>query len=47
MRTHLRAVDPIPTAGTVMAFHIAPHQEASLVLEKTAPADITPSMLLP
>ena len=43
----LRGVDPVPTTNTVMAFHIAPHQEAPLVLEKVAPTNITPSMLIP
>ena len=43
----LRGVDPVPTANTVMGFHIAPHEEASLVLEKIAPANITTSMLIP
>ena len=43
----LRGVDPVPTANTPMAFHIVPHEEASLVLEKVAPANITTSMLIP
>ncbi len=43
----LRGVDPVPTASTVMAFHIAPHEEASLVLEKVAPANITAAMMIP
>ena len=43
----LRGVDPIPTTGTAMTFHIAPPQEASLVLEKIAPTNITPSMVIP
>ena len=43
----LRGVDPVPTAGTVMGFHISPHQAASLVLEKTVPANVTVSMLIP
>ena len=47
LTVELRGVDPVPTAGTAMAFHIAPHEEASLVLEKTAPMNITTSMLIP
>ena len=43
----LRAVDPVPTANTLMTFHIAPYEEASLVLEKFAPGNITSSMLIP
>ncbi|MCH7654715.1 MAG: hypothetical protein IIC95_01860 [Chloroflexi bacterium] len=43
----LRGVDPIPTTDTAMTFHIAPPQEASLVLEKIAPTNITPSMVIP
>ena len=46
LTVELRGVDPVPTAGTVMAFHIAPHEEASLVLEKVAPVNITTSMIL-
>ena len=43
----LRAVDPVPTANTLMTFHIIPYREASLVLEKIVPANVTPSMLMP
>ena len=44
---NLRAVDPVPTGGTVMNFHIVPHQQAALVFEKTVPDNITPSMIIP
>ena len=43
----LRGVDPVPTAETFMTFHIAPYEEAALVLEKIAPANITTSMMIP
>ena len=43
----LRAVDPVPTANTVMTFHIVLHREASIVLEKIVPGNVTPSMLMP
>ncbi|MEE8517726.1 MAG: archaellin/type IV pilin N-terminal domain-containing protein [Dehalococcoidia bacterium] len=42
----LRAVDPIPTARTLMTFHIAPNGDSSLTLEKRVPANITTSMIL-
>ncbi len=43
----LKAIDPVPTTNVVMTFHIAAYEEAPLVLEKTVPAKITPSMMLP
>ena len=43
----LRAVDPVPTANTLMTFHIIPHREVSIVLEKIVPGNVTPSMLMP
>jgi hypothetical protein len=39
-------VDPVPTNGTIMTFHVVPHDEASIVLEKEGPTSITKSMLL-
>jgi archaellin len=42
----LRAVDPIPTARSLITIDIATASEGSLTLEKIAPSQITPSMIL-
>jgi hypothetical protein len=42
----LRGINPVPTSGTLMTFHIAPQDNVALVLEKFAPSNISPSMIL-
>ena len=42
----LRAVDPIPTSRSLMSLQIAAHDDASIVIERIAPTNISTSMVL-
>jgi hypothetical protein len=46
LRVDLRAVDPIPTARSFMSLHIALGDNASFVIERIAPTNISTSIVL-
>jgi hypothetical protein len=43
----LRAVDPIPTAKTIMTLTISPYGTTTITLEKRVPTNISVSMVIP